>query len=61
MARAANLFVDYSTRSDVLVTVEYTAFDGFEYRQQVIQAMKPSTVVNKLFGSATSSPISGST
>ncbi|MHB9833279.1 Tc toxin subunit A-related protein [Paraburkholderia terrae] len=40
MPKAANLF-DYNTIADALITVEYTAFDSFDYRQQVIQALKP--------------------
>ena len=36
MPKAANLF-DYSTIADVLITIEYTALNSFDYRQQVIQ------------------------
>ncbi len=36
MPRAANPF-DFDSISDVLVTIEYTALNNFDYRQQVIQ------------------------
>ena len=38
MPKAANQF-DYSTIADVLLTIEYTALDSFDYRQQVIQTL----------------------
>jgi hypothetical protein len=38
MPRAANPF-DYRTIADVLVTIDYTAFNDFNYRQQVIQSL----------------------
>ena len=41
MPRAANLF-DFQTIADVLLTIEYTALDSFDYRQQVIQSFRPS-------------------
>jgi hypothetical protein len=37
MPKAANLF-DYRTIADVLITIEYTALDSFDYRQQVLQS-----------------------
>jgi hypothetical protein len=37
MPSAANLF-DYSTIADVLVTIDYTALNSFDYYQQVIQS-----------------------
>jgi hypothetical protein len=37
MPKAANQF-DYSTIADVLVTIEYTALNSFDYREQVIQS-----------------------
>lgn len=40
MPKAANQF-PYSTVADVLVTIEYSALDSFDYRQQVIQTLKP--------------------
>lgn len=36
MPKAANQF-DYNTIADVLFTLEYTALDSYDYRQQVIQ------------------------
>jgi hypothetical protein len=38
LARAANLF-DYNTIADVLITIEYTALDSFDYHQQVTQQL----------------------
>jgi hypothetical protein len=38
MPRAANPF-DYSTIADVLITVEYTALNSVDYRQQVIRQL----------------------
>ncbi len=38
MPKASNLF-DYSTIADVLITIEYTALDSFDYRQQVIREL----------------------
>jgi hypothetical protein len=38
MPKAANPF-DYSSIADVLVTMDYTALDSFDYRQQVIQLL----------------------
>jgi hypothetical protein len=38
MPTAANRF-DYGTIADVLVTIEYTAFDNLKYRQQVIREL----------------------
>jgi hypothetical protein len=40
LPKAANPF-DYSTIADVLVTLEYTALNSFDYREQVIQALDP--------------------
>jgi hypothetical protein len=41
MPRAANPF-DYSTIADVLVTLDYTALNSFDYYQQVIQSLRPT-------------------
>jgi Tc toxin complex TcA C-terminal TcB-binding domain len=41
MPKAANQF-DYRTIADVLITIEYTALNSFDYRQQVIQTLKPN-------------------
>ncbi|ASC73433.1 hypothetical protein XM38_044000 [Halomicronema hongdechloris C2206] len=38
LPKAANRF-DFSTIADVLFTIEYTALDSFDYRQQVIQEL----------------------
>ncbi|MDZ7961969.1 MAG: hypothetical protein RMY34_29540 [Aulosira sp. DedQUE10] len=38
MLKAANLF-DYNTIADVLLTIEYTDFNSFEYRQQIIRQL----------------------
>jgi hypothetical protein len=38
MPKASNPF-DYSTLADVLLTIEYTAFQSFDYRQQVVQQL----------------------
>jgi hypothetical protein len=38
MPKAANPF-DYSTIADVLITLEYTALNDFNYRQQVVQEL----------------------
>ena len=40
LPKAANPF-DYSTIADVLLTLEYTALNSFDYRQQVIQTLDP--------------------
>lgn len=40
MPRAANPF-DYRTIADVLVTIEYTALNSHEYRQQVLKTLDP--------------------
>ena len=41
MLKAANRF-DYDTIADVLVTLEYTALNSPDYRQQVIRALRPT-------------------
>jgi len=38
MPKAANQF-DYNTIADVLVTIEYTALNSFDYRRQVVQEL----------------------
>jgi hypothetical protein len=48
MPKAANQF-DYRTIADVLVTIEYTALDNFDYRQQVIQSLKPTLSAERSF------------
>lgn len=41
MPKAANQF-DYRTIADVLITIEYTALNSFDYQQQVIQSLNPN-------------------
>lgn len=48
LPQAANLF-DYNTIADVLLTIEYTALDNFDYRQQVIQTLPPMTSGDRPF------------
>ncbi len=48
MPKAANLF-DYNTIADVLFTIEYTALDSFDYRQQVIQTLSSTTSGDRPF------------
>ena len=50
MPKAANPF-DYSTIADVLVTIEYTALNSFDYKQQVIQLLnaKRTTSADRAF------------
>jgi hypothetical protein len=48
MPKAANLF-DYRTIADVLITLEYTALYNSDYRQQVIQSLKPTVSADRPF------------
>jgi hypothetical protein len=48
MPKAANQF-DYRTLADVLITIEYTALNSFDYRQQVIQTLKPNLSADRSF------------
>ena len=48
LPKAANPF-DYSTIADVLLTLEYTALNSFDYRQQVIQTLDPILSVDRPF------------
>jgi hypothetical protein len=48
LPKAANPF-DYSTIADVLVTIDYTALNSFEYRQQVIQTLDPRLSAQRPF------------
>lgn len=48
MPKAANRF-DYRTIADVLITLEYTALYSFDYRQQVIQSLKPTVSADRPF------------
>ena len=48
LPKAANPF-DYSTIADVLLTIEYTALNSFDYRQQVIQTLDPTLSLDRPF------------
>jgi Tc toxin complex TcA C-terminal TcB-binding domain len=48
MPKAANRF-DYRTIADVLITLEYNALYSFDYRQQVIQSLKPTVSADRPF------------
>ena len=48
LPRAANLF-DFRTIADVLLTIEYTALNSFDYQQQVIQTMRPDISSDRPF------------
>ncbi|MBV6447992.1 neuraminidase-like domain-containing protein [Nitrosomonas sp.] len=48
MPRAANRF-DYRTLMDVLITIDYTALNSFDYYQQVIQTLNPSISFDRSF------------
>ena len=41
MPKAANFF-DYRTIGDVLITIDYTALQSWDYAQQVIQLLRQS-------------------
>jgi hypothetical protein len=48
MPKASNPF-DYSTIADVLLTIEYTALNSFDYRQEVIQRLRRSISSDRPF------------
>jgi hypothetical protein len=48
MPRAANR-IDYSTIADVVVTIEYAALNSFDYRQQLVESMRPSLSLSRPF------------
>ena len=48
MPKAANQF-DYRTLADVLITIEYTALNSFDYHQQVIQTLNPNLSADRPF------------
>ena len=48
LPKAANPF-DYSTIADVLLTLEYTALNSSDYRQQVIQTLDPEVSLDRPF------------
>lgn len=48
MPKPSNLF-DYSTIADVVMTMDYTALDSDDYRQQVLQTLRPTLSVDRPF------------
>jgi Tc toxin complex TcA C-terminal TcB-binding domain len=48
MPKASNQF-DFRTIADVLITIEYTALNSFDYRQQVIQTLDPNLSADRPF------------
>jgi hypothetical protein len=48
MPKASNLF-DYGTIADVLMTIEYTALDSYDYRHQVTRELDPSVNADRPF------------
>jgi hypothetical protein len=48
MPKAANLF-DYRTIADVLISIEYTALNSFDYYEQVIQTLRPTLSADRPF------------
>jgi len=48
MPKAANAF-DYNTIADIIVTIEYTALNSPDYRQQVIDTLPPTRSGNRPF------------
>jgi hypothetical protein len=48
MPKAANQF-DYRTIADAIITIEFTALDSFNYRQQVTQNLNPSLSADRSF------------
>ena len=48
MPKAVNAF-DYRTLADALITIEYTALDSFDYRQQVLQEFEPARSADRQF------------
>jgi Tc toxin complex TcA C-terminal TcB-binding domain len=48
MPKASNQF-DYRSIADVLITIEYTALNSFDYRQQVIQTLNPNLSADRPF------------
>ena len=48
MPKTANRF-DYRTIADVLITIDYTALNSYEYRQQVIQSLNRDLSADRSF------------
>jgi hypothetical protein len=53
MPQASNPF-DFSTIADVLITMEYTALDSFDYRQQIVQQLERAFTADRAFSFRTS-------
>lgn len=43
MPKAANPALNYDSITDVLLTIDYTTLNSYDYRQQVIQELGPET------------------
>ncbi|WP_458190373.1 Tc toxin subunit A-related protein [Haladaptatus sp. NG-WS-4] len=48
MPKAANQF-DYNTITDVLVTINYTALNSYDYRQKVVQELDPKIEADRAY------------
>lgn len=48
LPKASNRF-DFRTIADVLITIEYSALNSFDYGQQVIQQLKPDVQADRAF------------
>jgi hypothetical protein len=48
MPKAANLF-DYNTIAGILLTIEYTALNSFDYRSEVIQRLRQQVSAERAF------------
>lgn len=48
MPKSSN-FLDYRTIADVLITIDYTALNSYDYRQQVIQQLDPSMSADRAY------------
>ena len=48
MPKAANLF-DYSTIADILIAIDYTALDSYDYRQQMIESLRSTISAERPF------------
>lgn len=48
MPKAANLF-DFETIADVLISIEYTALNSYDYRQQVIETLRSKISADRPF------------
>jgi Tc toxin complex TcA C-terminal TcB-binding domain len=48
MPKASNFF-DYGTIADVLISIDYTALNSFDYHQQVIQQLDPSISADRAY------------